>query len=140
MSRMQKFAQRVKSFVLSETRKMGEAAAAAINTHAADEAAHVTAIERGAWTGACAMKPITIPATGWANGGFGKYTVYLDLAVSGITASDHVNVDLSADALAVSYACGLCPVVESLDGMLRFRAIKTPSAAMTGVYNVLKEG
>ncbi len=140
MGRLKKFAQRIKSFVLNEIAKMGESVAAAIDAHVTDKAAHVTAVERGTWAGACAVKPIIILATGWINGGFGKYTVYLDLTVSGITANDHVNVALSANALAVSYECGLCPAVESLDGMLRFRAVKIPSTAMTGVYNVLKEG
>ncbi len=65
MSRLQRFARRIRSFVLGEIAKMGEAAAAAIDAHAANGTAHVTAVEREAWTGACAMKPITIPASGW---------------------------------------------------------------------------
>lgn len=80
---------------------------------------------------------LTIPATGWQADTLGDFSVYIDVAAE-VTAEDSAEVSLSVDGLKQGTDCGLCPLVETLDGYLRFRAFQAPAAAITGEYRVLR--
>ena len=52
---------------------------------------------------------ITIPSSSWVSGISGDYKVYKDVAISGITATDGIEVILPPASLSVAKNCGLCP-------------------------------
>ena len=81
---------------------------------------------------------ITIPATGWESGAAGDYAYYKDVAASDVTAADGVDVVLTAASVSVAQSCGLCPTVETLEGVLRFRAASVPQTNLTGEYRILR--
>lgn len=81
---------------------------------------------------------LTIPTAGWVSGVSGEYTVYLDVAAENVTAADSVAVAVSVASLDTAKSCGLCPMVETLAGALRFRAVSAPEANITGQYRILR--
>ncbi len=80
---------------------------------------------------------ISIPATGWQTGQSGEYTVYRDISAD-VTGNDGVDVALDVASSAKAGECGLCPVVETLGGYMRFRAISVPTTNLTGEYRILR--
>ena len=81
---------------------------------------------------------LSIPATGWGSDSTTGYPYYYDLAVSGVTADDRADVTFSADALALAVDCGICPVVQTMDGYIRLRAASVPASALTADYQITK--
>lgn len=72
--------------------------------------------------------PLTIAGSGWIRTGTGSFPYVCDSAVQGVTGSDRINVTVTESSAQTAMDCGLCPVCESLDGKLRLRAQKAPSA------------
>lgn len=81
---------------------------------------------------------LTIPSSGWKTGTDGAFAVYIDVSAAGVTAADSVTVTLSSQSIEAARACGLCPMVETLSGVLRFRALSAPKTSMTGQYRILR--
>lgn len=85
------------------------------------------------------MKTLTIPNTGWVTDStVTGYTAYVDVTVSGLTASDVVVVMIAANSASVADAACLCGACESLAGKLRIRAKHTPTAALSAVYYIVR--
>lgn len=81
---------------------------------------------------------VTIPTTGWGSDSTATYSKYYDFSVTGITASDRADVQVSPAGMAAALACGLCPVTETLAGKIRIRAASVPSASIAAQYWVEK--
>lgn len=76
----------------------------------------------------------TIPTTGWASDETAGYPNYYDLPVTGVTATDRVEITLAPAGINTAVQCGLCPTCESLAGKIRLRAASVPSAAIAAEY------
>jgi len=74
---------------------------------------------------------VTIPTAGWSSDDTARYPKYYDIAVAGITESDHASVDLSPASAGTAIDCGLCPTCEMMAGRIRIRAGSVPTASMT---------
>lgn len=86
-----------------------------------------------------ATAALTIPNTGWGTDStVTGYTAYVDVTVSGLTASDVVVVMIAAKSASVADAACLCGACESLAGKLRIRAKHTPTAALSAVYYIVR--
>ena len=86
-----------------------------------------------------ATASLTIPNTGWGtDSSVTGYTAYVDVTVSGLTASDVVVVMIAAKSASVADAACLCGACESLAGKLRIRAKHTPTAALSAVYYIVR--
>lgn len=78
----------------------------------------------------------TIPATGWTAAVYGKYTVYKDIAVSGLTAGDVVILSPAEESRNAAKQAGLgC---EPMAGKLRVRARKTPTAVIAASCHIIQ--
>ena len=85
------------------------------------------------------MKTLTIPNTGWVTDStVTGYTAYMDVTVSGLTASDVVVVMIAAKSSSVADTACLCGACESMAGKLRIRAKHTPTAALSAVYYIVR--
>ena len=85
------------------------------------------------------VKTLTIPNTGWGTDStVTGYTAYVDVTVSGLTASDVVVVMIAAKSASVADAACLCGACESLADKLRIRAKHTPTAALSAVYYIVR--
>ena len=80
---------------------------------------------------------VTIPATGWSQDS-GAYPYYYDIPAEGVTAKDRADLALAPASIAAAAACGVCPATETLAGVIRVRAAKTPEAEMSGEYWICK--
>lgn len=82
---------------------------------------------------------ISIPTSGWKTDSNTKFPYYYDLAVSGMTASDRVDLNVAIASVDTAVACGLCPLTEAFDGKVRLRAKKAPTAAISAEYWIMKK-
>lgn len=77
---------------------------------------------------------LTIPKTGWsaepAATAFEDYPKFLDISVKDVTSRDVANVTIKPSSLKVVSECGLCPTTETMEGKIRLRAVKEPTAAI----------
>lgn len=80
---------------------------------------------------------VVIPTTGWAKDS-GAYPYYYDIPAEGVTAKDRADLALAPASIAAAAACGVCPATETLAGVIRVRAAKTPEAEMSGEYWICK--
>ena len=80
---------------------------------------------------------VVIPTTGWSQDS-GVYPYYYDIPADGVTAKDRADLALAPASIAAAAACGVCPATETLAGVIRVRAAKTPEAEMSGEYWVMK--
>ncbi len=78
----------------------------------------------------------TLPITGWVldNNETSVWKYYYDLSAAGITAADIVQVVFTRTSLATAQECGMCINNESFAGIVRLRAEKVPTAAISGEY------
>ena len=84
-------------------------------------------------------KTLTIPATGWGTDtSVSGYTKYVDVSISGLTASDTVCVIIADASASVADAACLCGECTSSAGKLRIRAKTVPTAAMTATYYIVR--
>ena len=79
----------------------------------------------------------SIPATGWkTDSSVPGYTNYIDIAISGLTAADHVAVDVAPSSSAVARAANFV-ATESRVGILRLRAASVPTATISAQYHII---
>jgi len=82
---------------------------------------------------------VSIPASGWKTDSNTKFSYYYDLSISGITAADRVDMNVSLASTDIASACGLCPLSEAFAGKVRLRAKKAPTAAISAEYWITKK-
>lgn len=114
--------------------------------HIIDEAVD----EMAEGVGSAIIVPITIPAAGWvAVGegaeGLGDYLYTIDVAIADCLDAHFPAMALNIPSLAVATAAGLCPTIETLDGIVRFWAMAIPTADLSGTIclrspNLLNSG
>lgn len=69
---------------------------------------------------------VTIPAAGWIEDTAGQYKLRLDVAVSGVTAEMIPQLTIPVEQEEAAADCGLSPVVETVEGAIRLRAVFAP--------------
>lgn len=83
---------------------------------------------------------VSIPATGWqtdeAEGA--AYPLYCDISVSGLAPVDIADVRIAPGSQPAAIACGLCATSETLDGVIRLRAVSAPTEALAAEYVITK--
>lgn len=67
---------------------------------------------------------VSVPASGWKTDSNAKFPYYYDLSISGIAASDRVDLNVAIASVDTAIVCGLCPLTEAFDGKVRLRAKK----------------
>ena len=77
---------------------------------------------------------ITIPVTGWQSDENGDYPQYYDITAEGITADDHVRIEIAITSYGTAKACGLCRASETLADTIRVRAVQIPAEAISAEY------
>lgn len=108
---------------------IGEVAQAAADAVTAVAAAKADKVE---------VVSLSIPASGWSTDSTAACPCYRDVAVSGLTAADMVAVVVVAPAsTAVAAAAGLT-ATESRAGVLRLRAQRAPTAAISASYYIIR--
>lgn len=75
-----------------------------------------------------AQLELTIPTTGWVEDTAGQYKLRLDVEVSGVTAEMIPRLTIPVEQEETAADCGLCPVVETVEGAVRLRAVAAPAA------------
>ena len=80
---------------------------------------------------------LSIPATGWATDSTTACPAYKDITVSGLTANDVVAVVVAPASTAIAHAAGLS-TTESRAGVLRLRAQRAPTAAISAYYYIIR--
>lgn len=82
---------------------------------------------------------ITIPSASdsWSSDS-SVYPYYTDIAISGVTTADRVDVSIVSTSLSVAQDCGLCSTTEAVANAVRIRSTTVPSADMTATYQVIK--
>ncbi len=85
--------------------------------------------------------PLTLPVSGWRKSDAPEdaaYPYFYSYTVADVTALDRVDAELSPSSIGAARECGLCPVCESGEGSVLFRAERAPSEALSGEYRILK--
>ena len=82
-----------------------------------------------------AAVPFTIPTTGWARDSTLTSYYYCDISITGLLATDIVDVTPQPESHSVARAAGFIPT-ESMAGKLRLRAASVPTAAIKAQYHI----
>lgn len=82
---------------------------------------------------------LTIPAAGWTADNAGQYKFRLDVAVEEVTPRMIPQVAVLPSGETTAADCGLCPVVETLDGAVRFRAVAPPGGSIPAALTLLRD-
>lgn len=99
--------------------------------------------------GGASIFSIAIPMTGWTwepeeaeDGTFydDQYRLRLDLPVQAARADLFPSVALSKASLETARRCGLCPTVQSMEGIVRFWSRSEPTEDMTATLALISEG
>ena len=78
----------------------------------------------------------TIPVTGWGTDNtVPSYPHYIDIAVTGLLATDIVSVVVSPESAGVARAANFT-TTQSYAGKFRLRAANVPTAAITAQYHI----
>lgn len=85
-------------------------------------------------------KSVTIPVSAWGESGENEYGYVADVAVDCALAAHFPSMALQRDSLKSASQAGLCPTIEALDGILRFWAIRIPSADLHGMVLLCAAG
>ena len=80
---------------------------------------------------------LSIPASCWNTDSTAACPCYKDVAISGPTAADVVAVVVAPSSTAVAAAAGLA-TTESRAGVLRLRAQRAPTAAISASYYIIR--
>lgn len=78
-----------------------------------------------------AQVDLTIPAAGWIEETAGEYKLRLDVEVSGVTEEMIPRLTIPVAWEETAADCGLSPVVETVEGAVRLRAVTVPAADIT---------
>lgn len=94
--------------------------------------------------GSAIIRHITIPVTGWqlvedGTEGLGGYKYTVDVAVVDVRDTHFPSLALEIPSLSVAGDAGLCPTIETLDGMIRFWAEEIPAADLIGTVLLRSE-
>ena len=93
--------------------------------------------------GSAVIENITIPAADWeelAEGEqVGGYLYTVDVAVEKATENHFPILALDIESLKLSAEAEVCPTTETLDGVVRFWAMKIPTADLTGTLMLRSE-
>lgn len=81
---------------------------------------------------------ISVPATGWGSDSTAIFPKYYDLSISGILATDRVDLIVAITSLDTVLKCGLCGITEASAGKVRIRSRTVPTAAISLQYWVMK--
>lgn len=72
---------------------------------------------------------ITLPASGWVQeGASGVYGYHLDVSVEGVTEDHFPSIAIHQKSMEIAQNAELSPVVQTLEGVLRFWAKSIPAA------------
>ena len=72
---------------------------------------------------------ITLPAAGWVQDDTGgAYGYHLDVSVEGVTENHFPSIAIHQESMETAESAGISPVVQTLDGVLRFWAKSVPAA------------
>lgn len=72
---------------------------------------------------------ITLPAAGWVQDDTGgAYGYHLDVSVEGVTENHFPSIAIHQESRETAESAGISPVVQTLDGVLRFWAKSVPAA------------
>lgn len=72
---------------------------------------------------------ITLPAAGWVQDDTGgAYGYHLDVLVEGVTEDHFPSIAIHQESMETAESAGISPVVQTLDGVLRFWAKSVPAA------------
>ncbi len=82
---------------------------------------------------------VSVPITGWGKDSTAIFPNYYDLAISGILATDRVDLIVAIASLDTALKCGLCGITESSAGKVRIRSRTVPTAAISLQYWVMKK-
>lgn len=82
---------------------------------------------------------VSVPATGWSSDSTAIFPKYYDLSISGILATDRVDLIVAIASLDTALKCGLCGVTEASAGKVRIRSRTVPTAAISLQYWVMKK-
>lgn len=81
----------------------------------------------------CLKGTATIPITGWVSN-TGDYKYKLNLAISGVVATDTVYLMLDKDVQDVASSCGMCPSIDEYTGGVTLYVQSIPTASMSVKY------
>lgn len=72
---------------------------------------------------------ITLPASGWVQDDAGGiYGYHLDVSVEGVTEDHFPSIAIHQESMETAESAGISPVVQTLEGILRFWAKSIPAA------------
>ncbi len=82
---------------------------------------------------------VSVPTTGWGSDSTAIFPKYYDLSISGILATDRVDLIVAIASLDTALKCGLCGITEESAGKVRIRSRTVPTAAISLQYWVMKK-
>ncbi len=82
--------------------------------------------------------PCIIPSYGWERDDTAEYPLYYDLPAEGVTIRDRAAVLIAPAEIRTAADCGLCSASETLEGKIRLRVARTPTADITAEYWIEK--
>lgn len=82
---------------------------------------------------------VSVPTTGWSSDSTAIFPKYYDLSISGILATDRVDLIVAISSLDTALKCGLCGITEASAGKVRIRSRTVPTAAINLQYWVMKK-
>ncbi len=114
------------------------AVARMIGEHNSDLTAHADI--RWALEHLVALVDVTIPVAGWIEEAAGQYKLRRDVDVSGVTAEMIPRLTIPVEQEGAAAACGLSPVVETVEGAIRLRGMSAPKADIPASLVLLQHG
>lgn len=82
---------------------------------------------------------VSVPTTGWGSDSTAIFPKYYDLSISGILATDRVDLIVAIASLDAALKCGLCGITEASAGKVRIRSRTVPTAAISLQYWIMKK-
>ncbi len=82
---------------------------------------------------------VSVPTTGWGSDSTTIFPKYYDLSISGILATDRVDLIVAIASLDTALKCGLCGITEASAGKVRIRSRTLPTAAISLQYWGMKK-
>ena len=79
---------------------------------------------------------VSVPTTGW---GSDSTAIFPKYSISGILATDRVDLIVAIASLDTALKCGLCGITEASAGKVRIRSRTVPTAAISLQYWVMKK-
>lgn len=79
---------------------------------------------------------VTIAKSGWKleSGSTSQYKYYYDIPDESVSSKDKADIVISVSSIDTAISCGMCPVSETLTGLIRIRSAKIPDGNITAEY------